>query len=151
QAAVASCCQVEKLGADEEVNGFEAAVLLEGVGLVCATIVDAPAHRAVSGSVVPTRGSLGDGAVALRVVAGPDGARVGGWRGGVLENALKALPWVSGPLRERADRLQALAGCTMGPLGDLDETYRNLAVERLAVRVLQPNEVLVKKGDATAG
>jgi len=151
QALVASRCQLETLAADEEINGFEAAAVLEGGAIVCARIVDAPAHRALTGALVPSRGSLDEGAVALRVVAGPEGAKVAVWRGGVLEDALKALPWIWSPLRERADRLQALAGSTMGPLGDLDETYRNFAVERLVVRVLQPHEVLVEKGDAPAG
>jgi CRP-like cAMP-binding protein len=46
-----------------------------------------------------------------------------------------------------SNRIQAIAGCTMGPLGDrLDEGLRASAIERLEVRVLQPDDVVASAG-----
>jgi CRP-like cAMP-binding protein len=151
QAALAARARIDSLGPDEEVSGFGAALVVGGDAAVCATIVDAPAERLHAGAVVPSRGNLGDAGVALRVVAGQSGARVAVWDWPVLEAAIAAHPLVSGELRDRADRLQALAGTTMGPLGDLDETYRNLAVERLVVRLVRAGEVFVEKGMTLGG
>jgi hypothetical protein len=78
--------------------------------------------------------------VALRVVAGPSGARVAVWEQAVLDEALHACTWVLEELKAEADRLQALAGATMGPLGDLDETLREQVLSRLSVRVAPARE-----------
>lgn len=146
QMRLASAARIEHLAAEEEVSSFGAALVVDGEGHVCATIVDAPAHHARAGSIVPTQGTLGDG-VALRVVAGKSGATVAVWEADVVDDALKACPWASDDLRDRADRLQALAGATLGPLGDLDEAYRQQIVERLAVRVVAAHEVLIRQNE----
>jgi hypothetical protein len=139
--------RVEPLAADEEVSGFGAALVVEGNAAVCATIVDTPARRATRGTLVATHGSLADG-VALRVVAGEGGAHIAVWDEDVLEAGLRACPWVLDELRNEADHLQALAGTTMGPLGEIDETIRDQIVTRLALHVVPPFEALVQKGAA---
>ena len=50
-----------------------------------------------------------------------------------------------------ADRIQALAGATMGPLGEIDEAARGELLDRLTVHFAQPFESLVDAGDATLG
>lgn len=147
RARLASLAKVEVLLPDDEVASFGAALLVEGSASVCATIVDEPVSSAVPGTLLPTRGSLAD-AVALRVVAGAQGARVAVWAQSVVEEALRACPWVLEELVARADRLQALAGATMGPLGELDEATRNQVVERLLVVVATPREPI--KADPAA-
>jgi CRP-like cAMP-binding protein len=48
--------------------------------------------------------------------------------------------------------MQAIAGCTMGPVGDrLDESLRALAIDQLEVRVLGPNEVIAAAGQPVPG
>jgi hypothetical protein len=141
RAQLALLARVEVLGADEEVSAFGAALLVEGAASICATIVDEPASRAVPGTLVPTRGTLTE-AVALRVVAGPAGARVALWDQAAIEEALRASGRVLDELRARADRLQALAGATMGPLGELDEPTRDRVLGRLVVRVARAGEVV---------
>jgi CRP-like cAMP-binding protein len=48
--------------------------------------------------------------------------------------------------------LQALAGATLGPLGErLDETLRGIALEHLAVRALGPGEAIVHEGQPVPG
>lgn len=142
--------RVEELGADEEVSSFGAALLLLGEAVVCATIVDAPAYRASAGTLVPSRGSMSE-AITIRVVADAKGAKVAVWEQAMVDEALKTCPWVLEDLIARADHIQALAGATMGPLGDLDEESRNLLLHRLKVRVLKPAEVIATAGQPTAG
>ncbi len=146
---LASLARVEVLGADEEVSAFGAALLVHGEASVCATIVDERISRAEVGTLVPTRGTFA-GAVALRVVAGPAGARVAIWDQSVIDDALRSCPWVLEELVARADRLQALAGATMGPLGELDEPTRDRVLERLVVRVALAQEAVSADGAAAA-
>jgi hypothetical protein len=146
---LAALAKVEVLGADDEVSAFGAALIVEGGASVCATIVDEPVSRAAPGTFVPTRGTFAE-AVALRVVAGPAGARVAVWDQAVIDDALRTCPWVLEDLVSRADRLQALAGATMGPLGELDEPTRDHVLSRLVVRVASAHETVAAGGAAAA-
>ena len=137
RARFAAAAVVETLAADEEVAGFGVALLLDGDAAVCAAIVDTPVSGAALGALLPARGTFGD-AVALRVVAGARGARVAVWNPPAVEAALAGHPEVIGALSARADRLQALAGATLGPLGELSDAARERLVERLGIRVVQP-------------
>jgi len=142
--------RIEALSADEEVSAFGAALVVEGDASVCATIVDAPAAHARPGTLITTRGTLAD-AVALRVVAGAGGARVAVWEAAAIEEALRSCPWVLEGLVARADELQAYAGATMGPLGELDDAARAGLLPRLAVRVAPPREVILDAGASVPG
>ena len=147
---LASLARVEALGADEEVSGFGAALLVEGAASVCATIVDEPVSRAALGTLIPARGTLSE-AVALRVVAGQGGARVALWDQAPIDEALRACPWVLEELAARADQLQARAAATMGPLGDLDEPTRDHVLDRFAVRVARAHEAIALGPSPSAG
>jgi hypothetical protein len=149
RAILASRARVDLLGADDEVSVFGAALVIEGGASVSATIVDAPVAHASPGTLVPTRGTLADG-VALRVVAGAAGARVALWDQSALDAALGSCPWVLEELAARADRLQALAGATMGPLGELDEATRDGVLDKLVVCVLRAGEAVDAEGIAAA-
>lgn len=137
------------LAPDDEVSGFGAALLVEGGASVAATIVDERVSRVEPGALVPTRGTFAD-AVALRVIAGSAGARIALWDHAPLEDALRACPWVIEELAAHADRLQALAGATMGPLGELPEAARDRVLERLSVRVARAGDVIGQEGLAVA-
>lgn len=150
QHRLVALARVESLSADEEVSSFGAALLLAGEASVCATIVDTPACRAVKGTLVPSRGSLAE-AVGIRVVAGAQGAKVAIWEQPGIEEVLKSCPWVLDELVSRADRIQALAGATMGALGEIDEASRNELLDRLTVRYARPGEALVEAGGETLG
>ncbi|MEP7124385.1 MAG: hypothetical protein ABJE95_25885, partial [Byssovorax sp.] len=150
QQHLVALARIEALSADEEVSSFGAALLLAGEASVCATIVDTPACRAVKGTLVPSRGSLSE-PVGIRVVAGSQGARVAIWEQPVIEDALRSCPWVLDELITRADRIQALAGATMGPLGEVDEASRNELLDRLTVHFAQPFESLIDDSGDTLG
>ncbi|MFT3774296.1 MAG: hypothetical protein QM820_53720 [Minicystis sp.] len=147
---LASLARVEALAADEEVAGFGAALVLDGGASVCPTIVDVPVAPAARGVLITTRGSSAEN-VALRIVAGPDGARVAVWDYPSIEAALVSRPGVLDELSASADRLHALAAATMGPLGDLDDPVRGPILDRLEARVVRPREAIVMAGEALPG
>lgn len=147
---LALAAQVDDLAPDEELAVNGAALVLSGSAAVCASIVDVPAERAAIRTLVPSRGTLEDG-IPLRVVAGADGARVAIWDQATIDNALRTCPWVVDELRTVADRLQSLAGATMGPLGELEETLLRRVLGRLRLRPLVPGEPLVHAGNPMPG
>ncbi|XXX75733.1 cyclic nucleotide-binding domain-containing protein [Sorangium sp. So ce134] len=147
---LALAAHVEDLAPDEELAVYGAALVLSGSAAVCATIVDTPAERAAIRTLVPSRGTLEEG-IPLRVVAGAGGARVAIWAQATIDNALRTCPWVIDELRTVADRLQALAGATMGPLGELEETLLRRVLGRLRLRSLEPGEQLIHAGNPMPG
>jgi hypothetical protein len=149
QAQLAAAATISELGVDEEVSGFGAALLLSGAAAVCATIADVAALALREAEIAPAMTSHPDGA-AIRVVA-TEPSRVAVWDRGVLDRALKSCPWVLDDLVSRGDRIAAIAGATMGPLGDLDESSRFMALEHVAVRTLGPSEVMIAAGGEVAG
>ncbi|AUX47919.1 uncharacterized protein SOCE26_094450 [Sorangium cellulosum] len=147
---LARAAHVGDLAPDEELAVSGAALVLHGKASVCANIVDTPAARAAIRTLVPSRGTLGDG-IPLRVVAGAGGARVAIWDQATIDDALRTCPWVLEELRAVADRLQALAGATMGPLGELEETLLRRILGRLRLRGLEPGEQLIHAGNPMPG
>ncbi|WP_437569512.1 cyclic nucleotide-binding domain-containing protein [Sorangium sp. So ce542] len=147
---LALAAHVEDLAPDEELAVYGAALVLSGSAAVCATIVDAPAEHAAIRTLVPSRGTLEEG-IPLRVVAGARGARVAIWDQATIDNALRTCPWVLDELRAVADRLQSLAGVTMGPLGELEETLLRRVLGRLRLRGLEPGEPLIHAGNPMPG
>ncbi|WP_437482475.1 cyclic nucleotide-binding domain-containing protein [Sorangium sp. So ce1014] len=147
---LALAAHVEDLASDEELAVYGAALVLSGSVAVCANIVDTPAERAAIRALVPSRGTLEEG-IPLRVVAGAGGARVAIWDQTTIDNALRTCPWVVDELRTVADRLQSLAGATMGPLGELEETLLRRVLDRLRLRNLEPGEQLIHAGNPIPG
>lgn len=149
QVALAKSASIVELGVDEEVSGFGIALLLSGAAVVCPTIADAAAVALDEAQLAPAITAHPDGS-SIRVVATAP-ARVATWDKPVIEACLKSCPWVLDDLLARGDRVAALTGATMGPLGDLDESSRFLALSNLSVRSLAPSEVLVAAAGEVAG
>lgn len=143
--------RTEKLQLEEEVTNFGIALVLDGWVTIMPTIADAACAHANKGDVVFTSGTLSDG-IGLRVVAGQDDTIVAIWDSQALEQATQDCPWVADELRIVADRFQALAGVTMGAMGDrLDDSLRSLVTDRCEVKALLPYEVLVECGSTLPG
>lgn len=142
---LAGKAEIVQLAADEEVGGFGGALLLEGSAVLCATIVDAAAHWASPGELLVSRGSLDDG-IAVRVVGAGAGAKVAVWPRAIMDDLLGE--HVAPGIRARAwgDRLQALAGATMGPFGEIEDEHRRALAEQLAVRHVRPGEIWLEAG-----
>jgi hypothetical protein len=151
QAEFARLARIERLAAEEETSAFAVALVLEGEVALMPTIADVACARAATGEVVFTHGSLEE-AIALRVVAGDQGAAVAIWDSEAWLRATADCPWVADELRILADRFQALAGASMGALGDrFDESLREAVTSRCQVKALLPGEVLVEAGSTVPG
>lgn len=151
QAVLARRAKLEVLQPEEEISFFAVALVVKGDVSIVPAVSDIPCGYAQKGEVVFTRGSLDDG-VALSVVAGPDGAAVAAWDQATLDLALSGSPWVGDDLAEVADRYQAMAGATMGPLGArLDESLMAGIFAQAAVRLLLEGDVLLEMGRPVQG
>lgn len=147
---LAAQARVDGLAPDEEVSGFGAALVIDGAASICATIVDAPVAPAPPRALITARGTLSE-TIALRIVAGSGGARVAIWESAAIDDALRGCPRVLDELVQRADRLLAMAGATMGPLHDLDDATRAEVLDQLSVRVARAGESIVEPGGKLAG
>jgi hypothetical protein len=151
QAELVRVARIESLDVDEEVSAFAVALVVEGWTSVMASIADVPCALAQVGDVVFTRGTF-DESVSLRVVAGESDTKVAVWDEAALASATSACPWVADELRLVADRFQALAGATMGPLGErLDEALRQMVTSRCEVRTFMAGEGIVTSGSPVPG
>ncbi len=147
----ARAAEVHDLSLDEEVSGFALAVVLAGVVDLSATIVDTSAMRVEVGSAIRARGTIVHTAP-IRLVAASDGVRVATWGERAVEAAFRTCPWVEDELRAAGDRLQALVGATMGPLGErMDPGLREEIANKLALRVLAEHEVFAVRGKPVPG
>lgn len=149
--AFARAAVVRDLSSGEEVSGFALAVVLDGKVDLAATIVDASAERLGVGGVVRARGTI-DRTWPVRLVAGSDMARVATWDDAAVADAFRTCPWVEDELCSAGDRLQALVGVTMGPLGErFDPMLRAQVASKLTVRALAEHEVFATKGEPIPG
>ena len=142
---------VETLAREDEVSGFALALVLEGAVDLSATIVDAAAHRLEAGAVLRARGTIASIA-AVRLVGASERSRVATWDDHAVTEAFRTCPWVEDELRVAGDRLQALVGITMGPLGErLDPALRADVASRLRLRILAAHEVFAERGTPIPG
>lgn len=150
QEMLAERAEIVELGPDEEVSGFGGAMLVSGMAILCATIVDAAAHWARPGELLVAKGSLAEG-IAVRVVGAGDGARIAVWPRASIEEAIGASEAAIARARALGDRLQALAGATMGPFGEIDDDARRALAMELTVRCLRPGEIWLEDGAPAPG
>jgi len=143
--------RIERMGAGEDLSFFAVVLVLEGWVKLMPAIADTTCATASAGDVVFTQGSLEDG-VALRVVAGQNGTTLATWDKATFNEITDACPWVADELRLIADSFQALAGTTLGLLGErLDDALREVVTSRCRVLTLLPHEVLVARGKRVPG
>jgi hypothetical protein len=151
QAQLVQGAEIHTLTANEEVAGFGLALVLDGAVAVMPEVADVAAAQARRGELVFSQGHLEEG-IRMRVVAGGGGAQVATWPFEAFSSAITACPWVGDELKRVGDRFQALAGVTMGPMGDqLDDMLRALVIERCEVKYLLPGEVMAQAGKPVPG
>ncbi len=143
--------RIERMGTGEDLSFFAVVLVLEGWVKLMPAIADVTCATASAGDVVFTQGTLDDG-VALRVVAGQNGTTLATWDRATFGEITETCPWVGDELRLIADSFQALAGTTLGPLGErLDDALREVVTSRCRVLTLLPHEVLVERGKPVPG
>lgn len=137
--------RIEELtpGKRTEVSG--AALVITGQAGIAGGTSQVPAMHVERGTLVPARGTLGR-ATKLSLIGGSSGATVALWNDAVLDTALKASSWIHEELCGAADNFQAAAGAMLGPLGELPEIVRQGILDRLSVRVVRPQEIIVEQG-----
>ncbi len=115
-----------------------------------ATVADVVAVPLKPGELLYAKSSIAD-ALSLRLVAESEPTVVALWDQAAVD-VLEATPDLAERLKQASDRVQAIAGCTMGPVGErLDEGLRAVAIDKLEVRVLGANEVIAIAGQAVPG
>jgi hypothetical protein len=142
---------LDTLGPDEEVRVTGLVLIVDGTATVQASLADVAAVRVVRANVIYAKGSIAD-TLAMRIVGGAEPVRVAVWDLSLVEKTLGQYPGLLDELQQASDRLQALAGATMGVLGDrLDDSSRGAALEQLEVRVLEPGDRIATKGQPVPG
>jgi hypothetical protein len=148
--ALARTATIESLASEEDVSIGCLALLLDGAGSVQAAVTDVTAVALKTGDFLYARSSIAD-TLSLRIVAEADPTIIALWDASADE-VLAATPDVALDLKRASDRTQAIAGCTMGPVGErLDEGLRATAIDQLEVRVLAPNEIIASAGQPVPG
>lgn len=137
--------RVEELTPGKRIVVTGAVLIITGQAGVCAGESQVAAQYVERGSLVPGRGTLSR-ATPISLVGGPAGATVAVWNDAVLDTALKGSSWIHEELCTAADNVQAIAGATLGPLGELSEAQRLGIVERMSVRVVKPQEIIAEQG-----
>ncbi|HET9955465.1 MAG TPA: cyclic nucleotide-binding domain-containing protein [Polyangiaceae bacterium] len=151
QQRLATGAWVTTLAPEEEVTHFGLALIVEGTAAVMSTVADASGAQLAARDLALSHGHLQD-SVALRLVAQGSGARIATWSEQELEAVLRDCPWVYDDLKTSGDRLQALTGITVGPMGEqLDDMLRAMVVERCSVKHYLPHEVIAEAGRPVPG
>ena len=134
----------------ESVGPFALAFVVSGDVDVMPSDLSTVATTIEAGRVVRARGSL-DEPIPLRLVCASESV-VATWTVEAMQVGLGPCPWVEDDLRTSADRIQALAGSTLGVLGQrLSVELRTSIVERLAIRVFAEHEAIVTEGVPVPG
>ncbi|MCL2726515.1 MAG: hypothetical protein FWD69_19015 [Polyangiaceae bacterium] len=151
RADFAAAAVIDDLDEGEEISRFALAYVMDGAFDVAATMVDAPAVRLGKGAVLRARGTTEEG-VPMRMICAHGSGRLATWSDAAVDDAFRLAPWVEEELRVSADRIQALVGITIGPLGErIDAAIRDRIVNHLTLRPLVPGEIIVETGSPVPG
>jgi hypothetical protein len=147
---LARTATIETLADEEDVSIACLALVLEGQGAVQAAVTDVTAVTLNPGELVYARSSIPD-TLSLRIVAEANPTVIALWDASA-DDVMGMAPELALALKRASDRTQAIAGCTMGLVGErLDEGLRALAFDRLEVRALPPNEIVAAAGQPVPG
>ena len=151
RAGLTSAARIDTLAAGEEISINGLAMVVDGEATVGAAISDVAAVRVAASEPLLAHGSISD-ALALRVVAEAEPTTIASWERNTAEHWLALTPELLDQWRHASDRLQAMSGSTIGPVGErLDEGLRAMLFDRLEVRALEPGTVVSQAGSAVPG
>jgi hypothetical protein len=137
--------------AGDAIESFALAFVVTGDLHVHADGAPSYATTIGAGAVLRSRGILDD-SIPLRLVCASATGVVATWGAATLEAALGSCPWVEDDLREAGNRVQALAGASLGPLGQrLSQDLRSAILDKLTIRTLAARETIVMEGVAVPG
>jgi CRP-like cAMP-binding protein len=148
--ALARAATLRRYAEGDTIEAFQLAFVVKGDVDVSASAVSIVATTIGPGAVLRSRGTL-DEPIPLRLVCASN-AVVATWDVDAMQVGLGPCPWVEDDLRASADRVQALAGATLGALGQrLSVELRTSIVERLTIRTFAEHEAIVTEGVSVPG
>jgi hypothetical protein len=148
---LAKASRAKKYAKGDAIDRFGLLFVIRGDVHVMASGSPAQATTLGKGAVLRARGTL-KSPIALDAVCASESCVAATWDEEAVEAALGACPWVEDDLRASADRVQALAGATMGTLGQkLSHELRASIVSRLTMRPLVDHEAIVTEGIPVPG
>jgi hypothetical protein len=128
------------------IESFSLAFVVSGEFHVIATGAASQATTIAKGTVLLARGTL-EAPIGLRLACASVKAVIATWDAAAVEAAMGSCPWVEDELRATGDRVQALAGASLGALGErLSPDLRATIVERMSIRTFAEHETIVTEG-----
>jgi hypothetical protein len=144
--ALAKSATVRLCSKGDAVDSFALVYVTSGEFYVGASSVAHHATSLLAGAVVLGRGTL-ERAIELRLVAASPQAVAATWDAASVEAAMGSCPWVEEELRAAADRVQALAGASLGAFGaGLSPDLRANIIDKLKLKTLAEHETIVTEG-----
>jgi signal-transduction protein with cAMP-binding, CBS, and nucleotidyltransferase domain len=130
----------------DAIDTFALAYVVRGEAHVIASGALTQAATLGHGAVLRARGTL-EATIGLRLACASAKAVIATWDSAAVEAALGSCPWVEDELRATGDRIQALAGASLGTLGEkLSPDLRATIVAKMSIRAYAQNETIVTEG-----
>jgi hypothetical protein len=149
--SLAKGATVRRCSKGEAIESFSRVFVVSGDVHVAAKGGPSQATTLGPKTVLLGRGSL-ETTVPLRLVGASANSVIATWDASAVEAALGSCPWVEEDLRKAADRVQALAGASLGALGErLSPDLRTGIVEKLTLRTFEEHETIVTEGVPVPG
>jgi hypothetical protein len=148
----ALAAKVSTLTRGEQIATFGLAFIHEGEAAVLAEGRSGVAVSLPRGSVLRSKGTLAAAQVPMRLCCASETATIATWAEADVDGIAGPCPWVEDDFRAAADRVQALAGLSLGPLGQVAYAQvRSVLASRLMVKALVAGEAFLHEGDAVHG
>jgi hypothetical protein len=148
---LAATAVLEKLASEEDVTIGGLALVIEGRAGAQATVADVTAVALNQGELLYARSSIPD-SLSIRLVAESEPTTVATWEARVADDILASTPELLEKLKRISDRIQAIAGCMIGAMGErLDDAVRGAAIDKLLVRALKPHDLIAEAGQPVPG
>jgi hypothetical protein len=130
----------------EGIESFSLAYIVSGEAHVIASGAASQATTIGKGTVLLARGTL-ETTIGLRLASASPRAVIATWDAAGVEAAMGSCPWVEEELRATGDRIQALAGASLGALGErLSPDLRATIVDKMSIRTFAEHETIVTEG-----
>ncbi len=143
--------RVRTLARGEQIPDFALAYVCEGSVDVLAVGVSVAAASLSAGAVLRARGTL-DVTIPIRLICSSKTATVATWNDEDVATVFGPCPWVEDDLCAAGDRVQALAGISLGPLGQSAyDPVRPVLAGRFILRALAVGEPLLREADPVHG
>jgi hypothetical protein len=142
---------VRRCSKGETIDSFALVFMVSGEAHVMAAGAASAATTIGDGRVLLARGTL-ETTIGLRLICASPKAVIATWDAAAVEAAMGSCPWVEDELKGAADPVQAMAGASLGALGErLSPDLRAGIIGRLTMRTFAENDTIVTEGVPVPG